>query len=116
MFSVDFRNVLFLSHLTVSLLLLLLLFLFLSCPPFFPFLCFLAWFGLQATAPVSIPAGAEPAGVGSVNGAGPDSGITVSWPSPPVIFQGASSVSFSFFIPQLFCWQSWERSNMRRWL
>ncbi|XP_075884618.1 zinc finger protein 704 isoform X2 [Nelusetta ayraudi] len=44
----------------------------------------------QATAPVSIPAGPELAGVGSVNGAGAESGITVSWQSPPVIFKGAS--------------------------
>lgn len=44
----------------------------------------------QATAPVSIPACPELAGLGS------DNGISVSWQSPPVIFKGASvSEAFS---------------------
>ncbi|XP_045913635.1 zinc finger protein 704 isoform X1 [Micropterus dolomieu] len=46
----------------------------------------------QATAPVSIPAGPELAGLGNGNGTGPGigtgNGISVSWQSPPVIFKG----------------------------
>lgn len=101
---------------------------FAPLPPPEPALSRPCWAGVQATAPLSAPAGPQSAqldsgsGSGSGSGAAAGSGVSVWWQTPPALFKGASvsegptshfvSASFYLFIDLFLLFSSVASSSV----